>query len=121
MSGKPVVRIWQGATDEADAEEYVTYLERTGFEEYRSTPGNLGVLGLRRVSGGRAEFLLLSFWESMDAVRGFAGPDPERAVFYPEDDRFLIQRDEHVSHYAIVHNRGFGAAAGASDGVEEGA
>jgi hypothetical protein len=38
----------------------------------------------------------------MDAVRRFAGDDPERAVFYPEDDRYLVARDEHVTHYEVV-------------------
>jgi hypothetical protein len=37
----------------------------------------------------------------MDAVRAFAGDDPERAVFYPEDDRFLVDRELTVSHYTI--------------------
>jgi hypothetical protein len=41
----------------------------------------------------------------MDAVRRFAGPAPERAVFYPDDDRYLIQRDEHVDHYDVAHAR----------------
>jgi hypothetical protein len=39
-------------------------------------------------------------------VRTFAGPDIERAVFYPEDDRFLIDRDEHVTHYVVVDRSG---------------
>jgi hypothetical protein len=41
-------------------------------------------------------------WESMDAIRAFAGDDPEQAVFYPEDDRFLIDRDLTVAHYEVA-------------------
>ena len=52
----------------------------------------------RRVDD-RAEFVTLSFWESRDAIVGFAGEDIERAVFYPEDDRFLVSRESHVEHY----------------------
>ena len=59
----------------------------------RATPGNQGVYGLRRVDGERCEFLLVTLWDDMDAVRAFAGEEPETAVFYPEDDRFLIDRD----------------------------
>ena len=55
---------------------------------------------------GKTEFLTLSFWDSMEAVKGFAGENPEVAVFYPEDDRFLVERDEFVSHYEIVRHVG---------------
>ena len=99
-----IARTWHGATKAQDADAYLEYLERTGLAEYRKTPGNRGVLGLRRIVGDRAEFLLLSLWDSKDAVRAFAGDDIEKAVFYPEDERFLIGRDEHVSHYEVVHD-----------------
>jgi heme-degrading monooxygenase HmoA len=99
-----IARTWQGATTAQDADVYLEYLERTGLAEYRKTPGNRGVLGLRRIVGDRAEFLLLSLWDSKDAVRAFAGDDIDKAVFYPEDERFLISRDEHVSHYEVVHD-----------------
>ncbi len=97
-----IVRTWRGATRAADAERYLEYLERTGLSEYRSTPGNRGALALRRIDGDRAEFLLITFWDSDDAVRSFAGAQPDRAVFYPEDEQFLVDRDEHVTHYDLV-------------------
>jgi heme-degrading monooxygenase HmoA len=99
-----IARTWQGATKAQDADAYLDYLEKTGFAEYRKTPGNRGVLGLRRIVGDRAEFLLLSLWDSKESIREFAGPDIEQAVFYPEDERFLIGRDEHVSHYEVVYD-----------------
>ena len=95
-------RTWWGATRAEDADAYLDYLERTGFSEYRRTPGNRSVLGLRRIVNDRAEFLLLSLWDSEAAVREFAGEDIDKAVFYPEDERFLIERDNHVSHYEVV-------------------
>ena len=55
-----------------------------------------------RVENGRAEFLLLTLWDSEEAVRGFAGDDPGKAVFYPEDERFLVERGERVDHYEVV-------------------
>ena len=97
-----IARTWAGATRAADADTYLEYLHRTGLAEYRNTPGNRGVLALRRVSGDRAEFLLLTLWESEDAIRRFAGDDIGRAVFYPEDERFLVARDERVNHYEVV-------------------
>lgn len=101
-----IARTWRGFTKAEDADAYVEYLEKTGFREYRATPGNLGVLGLRRLAGGRAEFLLLTLWESEAAVRRFAGDDPSRAVFYPEDERFLVAKDEHVDHFEVVYREG---------------
>ena len=55
----------------------------------------------RDLGNGRTEVVTLSFWESMDAVRGFAGDDLNRAVFYPEDDRFLVAREETVTHFEL--------------------
>jgi heme-degrading monooxygenase HmoA len=98
-----IARIWQGATAAKDGEEYVEFLRRTGFSEYAATPGNRAVLGLRRVKDGRAEFLLLTLWESEEAIRRFAGPTPEQAVFYPEDERYLVEWGETVDHWEVVH------------------
>ena len=100
--GTMIVRTWRGATAAADAETYLAYLHRTGLREYRAVPGNLGVIALRRIVGTRAEFLLLSFWASEAAVREFAGDPLDRAVFYPEDDRYLVDRDLHVDHFDLV-------------------
>jgi heme-degrading monooxygenase HmoA len=97
-----IARTWRGATKAEDAEAYLDYLHQTGLSEYRKTPGNRGVLGLRKIENGRAEFLLISLWDSVDAIERFAGKDIEQAVFYPEDERFLIDRDRHVSHYEVV-------------------
>ena len=97
-----LARIWRGVTTAADADAYVHYLRETGFREYRATPGNRGILALRRIAGDRAMFLLVSLWDSEDAVRRFAGDDVGRAVFYPDDDRFLVERDERVDHFDVV-------------------
>jgi heme-degrading monooxygenase HmoA len=97
-----IARIWRGATSEADADAYLDYLRDTGIREYRDTPGNRGVYVLRRLVAGQAEFLLLSLWESMDAVTTFAGDDPTKAVFYPEDDRYLVDRGEGIDHFDVL-------------------
>lgn len=97
-----IARTWRGWTAASDAERYHEYLEETGLREYRATPGNRGVLALRSTEGDRTEFLLVSYWDSMEAVRRFAGPDPEVAVFYAEDDRFLVERETRVRHYEVL-------------------
>jgi heme-degrading monooxygenase HmoA len=98
-----IARTWAGTTRAADADAYLEYLHATGLAAYRATPGNRGALALRRIEGDRAEFLLLTLWDSEDAIRRFAGDDIGRAVFYPEDDRFLVARDEQVTHYEVVY------------------
>ena len=59
------------------------------------------MLVLRRRDGDLERFDLITLWDDMDAVRAFAGDEPERAVFYPADDDFLLERDEHVTHHVV--------------------
>ena len=114
-----IVRIWRGHTRAEDAEEYTKFVERTGLADYRATPGNLGAAILRRTgaapaawargssgSAGTAEFLVLSFWEDFDSIRKFAGPDVEKAHYYPEDDRYLLGKEPHVTHYELASRVG---------------
>ena len=96
-----IARIWRGVVRADDAAEYRAYVDETGLREYRETPGNRGAWILQRVDGERCEILTLSFWDSFDAIRDFAGDEPELAVYYPEDDRFLLERDDRVSHYEL--------------------
>lgn len=99
-----IARTWRGATKAENSERYLEYLHRTGFAGFRNTPGSRGAMGLRRVADGRAEFLLISLWDSYEAIRRFAGEEIDRAVFFPDDERFLIERDESVSHYDVVYD-----------------
>jgi heme-degrading monooxygenase HmoA len=97
-----IARTWRGATKASDGDAYVKYLHETGIREYKATPGNQGVIALRRERDGKTEFFLVSLWDSWDAIKAFAGHKPEKAVFYPEDDRFLVERDNHVDHYEVI-------------------
>ena len=85
-----------------DADAYADYIANTGMAEYRSTPGNQGAWMLRRDDRDRSEIITFSLWDSPDSIRAFAGDDIDQAVFYPEDDRFLIERDRTVRHYEVV-------------------
>ena len=98
-----IARVWRGNTRASDAEAYGAFLEAKGFADYRGTPGNLGAILLRRASSSEtAEFVLISYWRDLDAVRRFAGPDAEKAVYYPEDERFLLGKEPHVAHYEWI-------------------
>jgi len=96
-----IARIWRGAVRSVDADAYGQYIRDTGLTGYAETPGNAGAWLLRREVGDNTEFVTFTLWDSLDAVRGFAGEDYETAVYYPEDDRFLIERDEKCAHYEV--------------------
>jgi heme-degrading monooxygenase HmoA len=106
-----IARTWRGATSAADADAYREYLHETGLADFRRTEGNRGALALRSIEGNRAEFVILSLWDSEDAIRRFAGEDISKAVFYPEDERFLIERDNDVSHYEVLFGSALVSAA----------
>ena len=97
-----IARIWKGAVRGADGDAYAAYIRETGVAGYEATPGNRGVWMLRRDVGELTEFVMFTLWESLDAVKAFAGDDYEQAVFYPEDDRYLVERDLTSSHYTVV-------------------
>jgi heme-degrading monooxygenase HmoA len=97
-----IARIWHGVTLASKADAYYDFLQRTGVKDYKATEGNRGVVVLRQVKGDRAEFLLLTFWDSYDAIRRFAGPDVEKAFYYPEDKDFLLEFEPHVAHYEVL-------------------
>jgi heme-degrading monooxygenase HmoA len=77
-------------------------LERTGFADYRATPGNRGVLALRHDEGDQTHFQLITLWESRDAIARFAGDDIDRARYYPEDGDFLLEFEPRVTHHDVV-------------------
>jgi heme-degrading monooxygenase HmoA len=95
-------RQWVGETLASDADRYGKYLEETGVEEIRATKGNQGVWLMRRVHEGRAEFVVISLWDTLESIKAFAGPEYERAVYYPEDEKFLLKLDPLVRHYEVL-------------------
>ena len=98
-----VMRSWTGWIRPEDREEYQQYLEETGLRGYRETPGNLGAfLVFRDLEDGRTEVRTLSLWESRDAIAAFAGDHIETAVFYDEDDRYLVDREVTVEHFDLA-------------------
>lgn len=97
-----IVRIWRGVTEASKAEAYLAYIMETGVSDYRAVPGNQGVQILHRTFEDRTEFLILSYWESFEAIRAFAGEDQERAVYYAKDHEYLLEMDLRVTHYEVA-------------------
>jgi heme-degrading monooxygenase HmoA len=102
-----IARIWRGVTPELKADQYFDYLMATGVKDLRATEGNRGVMVFRRVSDGQAEFLLISLWESLDAIRRFAGDEIDTAVYYPEDKEYLLALEPKVMHYEVLDDLQF--------------
>jgi heme-degrading monooxygenase HmoA len=96
-----IARIWRGWTRPEGAEAYATYIRATGIAEYEAIPGNQGAYLISRPDGDRTEFLTVSFWDTYDAIAALAGSDIEQAVFYPEDDRYLVDRETTVRHFTV--------------------
>lgn len=105
MTEPQILRLWSSRIRSCDEQAYSDYIRSTGLEDYRQTPGNLGAQMLMRTLGdGTTEVTTLSWWSSMEAIVAFAGPRPEAARYYPEDDRFLRERPVSVAHHRIVQH-----------------
>jgi heme-degrading monooxygenase HmoA len=98
-----ILRNWTGRIRTSHEQEYVAYIVGTGLEDYARTPGNLGYeMLLRDLGNGETEVSTISWWESMDSIRAFAGDKPELARYYPEDDKYLLHRPLHVEHHRVI-------------------
>jgi heme-degrading monooxygenase HmoA len=109
-----IARIWQGRSRPGMGSAYFAYLQETGVKGYRATEGFRDLIILTREIGNATEYVLITFWDSMDAIRRFAGPEPERAVYYPEDDRYFAEeeRQPYVRHYDVRDTGAVGSASG---------
>lgn len=97
-----IARVWRGVVRCEDADAYAAHILDTGFARLSVTNGNRGAWVLRRDDADRTEFVVFSLWDSLDAVRAFAGDDIDEAASYPEDARYLIDHDPTVFHYEVA-------------------
>ncbi len=98
-----IVRLWHGRTARSDYEAYTQFMQERAAADYRSIEGNRACYFLRRLDDDAAHFLLVTHWDSMEAVKSFAGPNPEIAKYYPEDDAFLLEKEEKVQLYEAFY------------------
>jgi len=96
------MRLWRGRVPTVKSDRYVDYVRKTGLAGLGGTEGNRGAWTFRREEGGETEFLVMSLWDSMDAIRRFVGPAAENAVYYPEDAAFLLELEPQVRHYEVA-------------------
>jgi heme-degrading monooxygenase HmoA len=96
-----IARIWHGRTTAAQADEYLQLLQQVAVPGYQKTPGNRAVYIFRPLDGDVAHFLTLTHWDSLEAIKAFAGDDISKAKYYPEDQRFLLEFEPTVEHYEL--------------------
>ncbi len=94
--------LWQGVVPAAKEAGYRAFLKREVLPEVRATPGNRGVVVLRRQEGEHVRFLVISHWDSLDAIRAFAGDDVERAHYRPAALEFLVDPEPFATHYEML-------------------
>ena len=97
-----IMRTWRACTAAAEADEYYAYMSEAGLRRVQTAPGNRGVFVVRRMVQGKAEFLVLSLWDTMEDVHAFAGPDATRAVFNPDDEVHLLEYDLTVRLWDVL-------------------
>ena len=98
MKGKTITRIWHGRTRAEHADEYLEFLEATGVVDYKSVAGNLSVEIWREMDGEVCYFWTVTKWDGIDSIKLFAGNDYEKAKYYPEDSKFLLEFEPTVRH-----------------------
>lgn len=106
-----IVRTWRARTKAERAQDYIAYFRRRVLPELGAIGGFLGASLLEEKRSGEVEFLVLTRWASMDAVRAFAGKRVEEAVVHPEAAAMFGDYDRAVRHYELVEDTS--ATAGA--------
>lgn len=97
-----VARFWHGRTTASMADEYAAHLYEEGVKKLRSTKGNLGVQVFRQIHEGIAEFITISYWESRDVIREYAGENIEKPRDLPKDPKYLLEIEPTVKHFDIL-------------------
>ena len=93
-----IVRIWHGRTKTSDADAYREFVVQTGITDYQSVKGNLGAQVWQRQEAEITHIWTVSWWESFESIKAFAGEDIEKAKYYEEDKDYLLEFEPSVMH-----------------------
>ena len=96
-----IARIWKGKTKLIHEDEYTEFMKSRALPDYQETDGFVKLTFLKRTDDEFAYFNLITFWENMDVIKNFAGEDYEKAKYYQEDKKYLIDFPEKVTHYEV--------------------
>lgn len=93
-----ITRIWHGRTKAEHADIYLEYVKSTGIMDYKKTAGNLSVKILRRTEDQITHIWTVTEWTDLESIKKFAGENYEKARYYPEDSKYLLEFEEKVIH-----------------------
>src|SRR5262245_27208951 len=106
-----IVRIWRGQAARGEkAEAYHRHVTQTVFPALTAIRGHIGAYLLTRKVDERIEFLAVTLWHSMDAIKEFTSGEPDLAVVEPEARAVLAEFDGFVRHYEVAHSSGCGGS-----------
>ena len=100
-----IVRTWHGRTSLSQGDEYEAFMKERAAPDYGSVPGLKNLFFTRRDEGDVSHFLLVTIWDSIDAVKKFAGENPDIAKYYPEDDGYLLEKEKYSQNYRVFHSQ----------------
>ena len=99
-----ISRHWGGVIKIEHTENYMQHLREVLFPKLSSITGFRNASILRRDTDGAVEFLIITNWESMEAIRKFAGESPHLAVVPEEVQRMTLHYDREVRHYEVANS-----------------
>lgn len=97
-----ILRIWRAYADASSGDRYPRHLLDRVRPELERIGGFRGLFLVERRYGDEVEYVVQTLWDSMDAIRNFAGPDPDRAVVEPAAAALLLRFDITVDHYEVL-------------------
>jgi heme-degrading monooxygenase HmoA len=97
-----IARVWHGSTKPENADAYEAMLKPELLPGISQVPGFKGSYFLRRDAGAEVEFITILLWESLEALKAFAGPEYERSIIPEERRKYLSRHDERAGHYEVV-------------------
>lgn len=97
-----IARHWRGVAHPEHADDYIGHLRDETFPQLARIPGFVDATILRRTVERGTEFLIITRWQSMDAIHNFAGADAESAVVPPQVHRMMVECDRRVRHFEVV-------------------
>jgi heme-degrading monooxygenase HmoA len=100
--GNVISRQWRGLAHANQAENYIRHLRAETFPAVRKLPGFVDASILSRPVAGGIEFIVVTRWESLDAISKFAGADPEAAVVPAKAAAMMIEYDQRAKHFEVI-------------------
>lgn len=96
-----IARIWHGTTKIDNFETYTALMKAKAIPDYKKTKGFIKLSFLRTIKNGIGHFTLITFWDNLESIKNFAGADFEKAKYYDEDSKYLLEFEDKVAHFEV--------------------